>query len=224
MATKLFPTATVIAATSTFTTADTRLMGFAQGASAQTQTDNTVASLVAAANPQGTGATSPWKKAASTTLAAAGTVESGATIGASLFWVSLPIFAVTISGTITANLRASESNALANYGVGCKIYRVSGGAITNAFAQGSDTVELGTSDSAHSIALTPTSTAFRNGDSIGLLIFYVGVGTSASGRTAAGTWAGAAGASGDTFLSFTETITQWTPRNSATNFNDPAFF
>jgi hypothetical protein len=61
MATKLFPKSAVMPATSTFTTADTRLMDFAQGASVLSTVDNTVASLVTAANPQGTGLVAPWK-------------------------------------------------------------------------------------------------------------------------------------------------------------------
>jgi hypothetical protein len=224
MATKLFPTAQPGLASATFTTATVRVMNFVQGAAVASQTDATVASLVAAANPQGTGSIAPVLRAAAITLSAAGVVETGATIGASLFWVSLPIQKVTISGTVTANLRGLESNGLANYGIGCKLYKVSGGAVTAAFAQGSSTTEFLTTEAALSIALTPTSTAFANGDQIGALIFYVGVGTSASGRTATAFWNGAAAATGDTFFSFTETILQWEPRNSAVNFNDPAFF
>lgn len=184
-------------------------MDLIQGSSVTSQTDNTVATLVAAANPQGTGSVAMLKRAAASTLAAAGTVEASATVGAALFWVSLRINAITIAGTVTANIRALESAIAANYGVGCKVYKISGNAIAAAFAQGSNLTEIGTAEAASSIALTPTSTVFATGDRIGVLFFFVGVGTSAAAQTARMFWNGAAGASGDTFLSFTETITAY---------------
>lgn len=217
MATKVFPTAQTRGPTTTFTTADTRIADFTQGAAAVSQVDATVATLAAASNPQATGLVAPWKRAASITLSAAGVVESGATIGASLFFVTPGITAVTIAGNITANIRAAESATQANYGVGCKVYRVKGGVVDAAFAQGSNLVEISTpGEGASSITLAVTSTAFATGDSIGILFFYVGVGTSASGRTATGFWDGAAAASGDTFLSFTEAITETVVRAKLT--------
>jgi hypothetical protein len=176
--------------------------------------NNTVASLVTAANPQGAGNVDPVSKSAATALAAAGTVESGATIGTVVAFRSDPILAVTIAGSITVNFRASESAAQANYGMGCKLYRVdSTGAIVAAFAQGSSTVELGTAEAAVSFTLTPTSTAFSAGDSILVLPFYVAAGgTSASGRSATFVYNGPTpGASGDAFLTFTETIAAYVP-------------
>jgi hypothetical protein len=219
MATTLFPTSTVVPVTS-FATADTRLMNItSRGSGVVSQADATVASLVTAANPQSTGSVAPWKRAASITLAAAGTVESSATIGASLFWVTYGVAPVTISGTITANLRAAESNTAANYAVGCKLYKVNaGGNVAAAFAQGSNTTELGTTEGASSISLTPTSTVFADGDRIGALIFYCSPSgsTSASGRTATGFWNGvSSAASGDTFFTFTETIQFRIPRQAA---------
>jgi hypothetical protein len=184
-------------------------MDFVQGASVVSQLDNTVATLVAAANPQGTGTVAMLKRAAGSTLAAAGAVEASATVGAALFWASVRINAITIAGTITANIRALESAIAANYGVGCKVYKISGNAIAAAFAQGSNLTEIGTAEAASSIALTPTSTVFTTGDRIGVLFFFVGVGGSVAGQTARMFWNGAAGASGDTFLSFTETITAY---------------
>ncbi len=206
MATTLFPTSQTRNPTNTFSTADTRILSLTRGVAVVSQADATVAALVAAANPQGTGSVAPWKRAAGITLAAAGTVESGATIGASLFWVSPPLGAITIAGSITANIRGLENSALANYGAGCKIYRVHGGVVDAAFAQGSSLSEFTTSESALSITLTPTSTALAAGDSLGVLIFYVGIGTSTSAHTATGFWSGLSGATGDTFFTFTETI------------------
>lgn len=213
MATTLYMTSAVATATSTFTTTTNNVLAFARGSGVVTQTDNSVASLVTAANPQTTGAVSPVLRAASVTLAAAGTVEADATIGASLFWISPHLTAATVSGTITANLRASESAAQANYAIGCKLYKIAGNAVTAAFAQGSNVTELGTSDAATSISLTPTSTQFGHGDQLGVLVFYLSPSgsTSASGRTAAFTYAGvSAAASGDSFLTFTESITLFT--------------
>lgn len=214
MATSFFLTTTAGTATSTFTTAVTKRLQNGRGSGAVSQVDASVATLVAAANPQGTGAVSPAGKAASTTLAAAGVVESGATIGASFFWVSEPITAVTIAGTITANLRAAENSNLTNYGIGCKLYRITtAGAVTTAFAQASNVTELTlNTETAMSISLTPTSTAFLDGQRIGVLVFFVGVGASTSGHTATLWYNGVAGsATGDTFLSFTEAITLYAP-------------
>lgn len=171
--------------------------------------DATVASLVTAANPQGTGLVAPVGAGAGITLAAATTVESGATIGANRVWLSDPINAVTISSGIAVTLRALESAAQANYGCGIKIYRVSGGSVTSVIAAGSSVSEAGTSETVLSMTLTPTSTAMSAGDQILVFWFYVSAGgTSTSGRTASVLYNGvSSGATGDSNISFTETFT-----------------
>lgn len=219
MATTLFPTSQQGPLTS-FQTALTRTLSLARGSGVISQADATVASLVAGANPQTTGTVAMLARAAGSTLAAADTVEASATVGAALFWMSPPLNTVTIAGSITANLRCAESAAQANYGIGCKIYRVHAGTIDAAFAQASTTVEISSGgETAQSITLTPTSTVLATGDSVGAIIFFTGIGTSASGRTATVWYNGTtSAASGDTFLTFTETITAAQPITQPTNF------
>lgn len=130
-----------------------------------------------------------------------------------IWWISEPLNAVTISGTITPNIRALESNALANYGVGISI------SVLPSPGTGAESVlivpetavglELGTSEAARTSSITPTSTAISTGDRLIVHIWwYAAGGTSASGRTATGFWNGASGATGDSFVTFTEALTE----------------
>jgi hypothetical protein len=130
-----------------------------------------------------------------------------------LYWWTNPLDAVTISGTITVNMRALESNAMANYTVGISILRyspISGPSTIGTAPTG--LTELGTSESARNFTITPTSTALAAGDRIRCDPFWYlagGSSSSASGFTVTGFWAGpTSGASGDTFITFTETITE----------------
>jgi hypothetical protein len=135
------------------------------------------------------------------------------TSGTEIWFFSNPLNGgVTISGTITPNIRALESNGLANYGVGIEILRFpNGGSVPDATIVASVPVglELGTSEAARTSNITPTSTAIATGDRIVIKIgWYAAGGTSASGRTATGFWNGASGATGDTFVTFAETLTE----------------
>lgn len=227
MATTLFPTATVAPQTS-YASATTRLLSFSRGSAATSQADASVASLVTAANPQGTGLVAPWKLAAGITLQGVGALETSATISTSLFWVTPPLRGVAITNAVTANIRGFESATAANYGVGCKLYRIVGGVVSNSFAQGSNTTELGTSEGASSISMSINTglITINEGNQIGALIYFCSAGgTSASGRTGTGVYSGpTSAASGDTFFTFVETIVPRGNRQPAVNFNDPAFF
>ena len=99
---------------------------------------------------------------------------------------------------------------MANYGRSCQIGKIAAGdGAYTAFGFGSEGTELTTSETAATITLTPTSTALAAGDMLVLLAMYCGIGTSASGFTVTGYYAGTTGgASGDTYVTFTETITE----------------
>lgn len=134
--------------------------------------------------------------------------DSGVPPG-SLVWVTNPLNAVTIAGAITVNIRALETNAMANEGVGAFVYKIAAGnGAATKIGLGGGGAELGTVEAARSITITPTSTALADGDMLALVICNEGVGVSASGFTITGFWNGASGATGDTFVTFTETITE----------------
>ncbi len=230
MATKMFPTSNATTRSSTtYTNAVTyRQLSLTQGASAATDTRNTTATALDSTNPPSAGSNiQPW--GTDTTYSLSGGIDDFP--ASTLVFISEPISAVTISGTISSNLRALESNAMANYGIGFLVYRIlsGNGAVNSRLGSASDnTTELGTTEAARTPSFTPTSTAFSNGDMIAVAIVYVTVGSNASGFTASGFYNGAAGATGDTFITFTETITlaptATTPRNPGTNFQDPGVF
>lgn len=202
MATTFYPQNTASTATMPAGFAGTaKELLLTRGPGVASQTDNTVASL-----PGDTSAGAVWGNATSQNLS---TMPTGA---GTLVFVSNPLASVSISGTISGNLRALESNAMANYGLGFGIYVLTSSGTSTVQLRVIDSVnELGTSESAR----TPSganSFSIGNTDRIAMIVFYGGIGTSASGFTAQGFWNGASGATGDTFVTFTETIVEYTSR------------
>lgn len=127
-------------------------------------------------------------------------------------WISLPLDAdTTISGTITVNLWAFESNMAANVAINAIIERLdSQGAVVSTIAQTARTTELGFSGSptVQNFTVTPTSTNMLKGDRIRVRI-YGDDSTSnmASGHTFTLSYDGSTGgAAGDSYVSFTETF------------------
>lgn len=125
-------------------------------------------------------------------------------------WISPPLSAgVTISGTITLNLWASESNMSANVAINARIVKISGstGAITQ-IAKSSRTTEVAVTTSAvNSFTVSPTSTALARGDRIGVIVFGDDAGTMGSGQTFTFDFdATSAGTTGDSYVTFTETF------------------
>jgi len=125
-------------------------------------------------------------------------------------WMSPPLAAdVTISGSITFNLRAAEGAMTVNAAINCRIMQVDGktGAITE-FHKTVRTTELQTSETAENWSETPTSTVFKRGDRLLLAPFFDD--SSGANMATGGTtfwWAGpTAAASGDTYVTFTETF------------------
>lgn len=140
---------------------------------------------------------------------------NGSTLGVefgspNVIWVSDPLAAaVTISGTVTLNLRAAESSSSANAAINCRVMRINGStAALTQVLKTARTTELGTSEGAANFTATPTSTAFSAGDRIALIPFIDDAGTMASGFTATFYYAGtSAGNSGDSYVTFNEDIT-----------------
>src|SRR5436190_2320567 len=125
-------------------------------------------------------------------------------------WISPPLDAdVTISGTITFNLWASENNMSANVAINCIIERVnSQGAIVSTICQTARTTELAvTTRAVNNFTATPTSTNMNKGDRLRFRIFGDDAGTMASGFTWDFSYGGATAASdGDSYVQFTETF------------------
>jgi hypothetical protein len=138
-------------------------------------------------------------------------------------WISAPLSAgVTISGTITPNLWGKESNVACNcafrYEVLC--WNVSQGGIVSSLGISTDSgvTEWGTTAAVRTTpTLTPTSTTFVAGDRIVIIIYNDdgnGV-TEGSGRTWTLDFEGPTGVDGDTYFSFTESISFSADSNNA---------
>jgi hypothetical protein len=136
-------------------------------------------------------------------------VEAGSG-GIPLEWVSPPLAAdVTISGAITGNLWAHESNMSANVAINFRVHKVDGatGALTE-IVKSARTTELGTSTNDNNFTATPASgVACKRGDRLRVTIFGDDAGTMGTGFTFTFSYNGTTGgADGDSYLSFTETF------------------
>lgn len=138
------------------------------------------------------------------------TGSSFVTIG---IWATRPLAGFTFSGSVTANLRASVSNAQANAGISCRFYRWvrATNTLSSQLLQISSTSSLTTSEVAYSITGTPAaSTTFADGD---ILVMEVGTvllsGASyGNGRSATFYYSGpTANATGDSYVNITENVT-----------------
>ncbi len=138
-------------------------------------------------------------------------VDRGLTRGI-IHWLSPPLAAdITISGSITWNLRASESNMSANVAINGRIEVIDGatGAIT-LIDQTARTTELAiTTEGVNNFAETPAAgVACKRGDRLRVRIFGDDAGTMATGFDFTFWWNGTTGgASGDSFITLTENLT-----------------
>ena len=156
-------------------------------------------------------------------IATTGYIFTSSAGGSKLVWFSDPLSAgVTISGTITPNIWGLESNAACNCGLRYEVLRWSvatGGIVSSLGISTNDGfTEWGTSASVRTTpTMTPTSTAFAVGDRIALVFYSDDANgtTEGSGRTWTIDYNGATGVDGDTYLSFTETITFSADSNNA---------
>lgn len=129
-------------------------------------------------------------------------------------WYSPPLAAVTLTGTITINMRGLELNMAANQQFYVAISRVNG--TTGAHIEDiSVTIvpgaELGTSEAAQNwtSAVAGGSKSISAGDRIKVQVGLAEIGTGAGGHTGTLFYGGtSAGASGNSFVTFTETITE----------------
>jgi len=143
--------------------------------------------------------------------------------GARTIWITDPLASgVTISGTITPNLWGLESAAQCNCGARYEVLRwnVATGGTSSSLGMSSDggLSEWGTSAAVRTApTLAPTSTAFNAGDRIVIVIYNDdgnGV-TEANGRNWTLDYDAGTGVDGDTYLSFTESISFSSDSNNA---------
>jgi len=124
-------------------------------------------------------------------------------------WVTPPLDRdVTLASTVTFNLWGFENSMSANIQMACRIERILGDGSVSATAVVAGTVfgtELGTATAAQNFTATPTSTAFNRGDRLLITPYVTNIGTQAAGFTGQIDVGGStAGASGDSYVTFTE--------------------
>lgn len=138
---------------------------------------------------------------------------------ANLIWL-YRVNAVTISGIVTFNLWGNESAMAVNAGLAAVVsrYDSTGNFISDVVAQANanhaDDVELGTSSAAMNWTATPTSTTFSAGDWLAVVVHADAVGTMAAGTVTLAHGGPTAAASGDSYVTFTETITEYVATTS----------
>lgn len=131
--------------------------------------------------------------------------------GVPISWWSNPLNAVTIAGTVTLNVWMAESDMTANVGAQIIIDRVDGsGAFISTILNTEKGTEIPlTTRAAQNWTAAPTSTALVAGDRLRVRVLGNDVGTMASGSSFnSQTGAASAGVDGDSFVTFTETITE----------------
>jgi hypothetical protein len=139
------------------------------------------------------------------------TTVTGATAGVPVSnkWLSAPFAAdVTISGSIQFNICGLESNMSANAGWQVILYRVdSTGALTQVINSEFGT-EMSTTLGKQTWSATPTSTDFKKGDRVLIIVLANDAGgTMASGFTCTCQYGGALANTADSSVVFTENIT-----------------
>lgn len=130
-------------------------------------------------------------------------------------WYTRQLAAFTLGGAVTVNARALESSASANAAIGCEIAVVnSDGTDPVIWATGCRAAEIGTSEAALSFLVSGDDLSVSDTQRLRIRFFIddLSVGAMATGHTATLFYAGTSGgASGDTFLTFTQTLTEYVP-------------
>ena len=150
-----------------------------------------------------------------TTTTASGTnIQVTATAGGqALTWFSEPLTeGITISGTVTVNIRGLENATATNAGRGILIERTNNAGTVQSSIVADTSVpttitEFTTTDAANGAATyAPTSTAMVAGDRIKVTLKIRNVGTMAAGTATISHDGAAVNAAGDTYVRFTENI------------------
>lgn len=142
------------------------------------------------------------------------TVASGTNItitatagGQALTWFSEPLTAaVTITGSVTRNIRIRESANAVNAGIALAIERCNTAGVVQStvIARAVMGIEAGTAESARTASSAPTSTAFAVGERIKVTLSVINVGTMGAGTFNTYHDGPAAAATGDSYVTFAE--------------------
>lgn len=141
--------------------------------------------------------------------------------GPPIDFITAPLSAAfTISGTITLNLWAFETNMTDNMAVNAIIERLDcKGQVISTIANTARVTELGTASAVNNFTVTPTSTSMLKGERIRVRVYFDDAGTMASGGSGAFVFSGTtAGSSGDSYITFTENLTFTGGGPSGTSF------
>lgn len=127
-------------------------------------------------------------------------------------WYSAPLSAVTISGTITFNIWLGETSMAINAGGEVRVFRCDNAGVEISTIIASERgVEMAVLPplTANNWTGTPTSTTLADGDRLKAVLYINDAGGTMTlgGECDVHTGATSAGAEGDSFVTFTETIT-----------------
>lgn len=134
-------------------------------------------------------------------------------------WFTKPLTAMTLGGAVRCNIRARESISTANAQVGVEVARVNGdGTSASVWGITRKSLELnGGAETVESFLVAGDDLAISDGQRIRIRLFIDDTAFSAmaSGATCTVWYAGTSGgASGDTYLTFTQTLTEFVAAQS----------
>lgn len=139
-------------------------------------------------------------------------------------WYTPPLAAFTLGGLAVANLGALESNALANASLRCQIARVAGDGTSPTVwgdwavaPTGTDNGELTTSEVARTVNVSGDDLAISDGQRLRIRVYIDDISSAAmaASQTVTFFYAGtSAAASGDSYITLPQTVTQYAPAST----------
>jgi hypothetical protein len=142
-------------------------------------------------------------------------------------WFTRPLAAFTLGGAVRVNVRTRRTTGSGANAIRCEVARVAGdGTGPTVWGATSHTVPASVSETAKSFLVSGDDLAITAGQRLRIRFYIDDQEDVAMGASTVVTvyYAGAAAATGDTFLTFTQTLTEYVPyvpRNAAINHQDP---
>lgn len=129
----------------------------------------------------------------------------------SIRWISKPLSAVTINNDVLANLRMAEAAMTSNQQAWFDVVRVDNDGVSNptTIVSGNRGVEMGTTEAAQNFTATiGAAISISAGQRIRVTVGVLEIGAGAADTVTLWFDGPTAGASGDSWIEFTETITE----------------